>query len=397
MNNILCRLIIVVLLVFSQTLEAQNQIKIGVLTSGEGCNIDWKAALPDYEVVDASEKNFLISQHGWNLESRLLKHKPDYCIIYGGLSDILLQLPSKNIAEAYIYLCNLILQHNVKPILVGVLPARNHPAVNSIISQLNVELQMYASRNGVYYCPADKGLVCKDELDLKYANDDFMLNKKGRNVFAQNISDFINDVVSLTNGNIVSDSTAHNLTSMAVNNILSSMPQKVNIVMLGNSITAGGGNWNNWLERDDVLNAGQGGYTSGQMLWHIDTTVVRLQPKVCFVMAGINDLFNNVPPDVIYRNQIQILNKLRARGIKPVVQLTLYTHENPSLAIRIDAINERIKEYCDKESIDIINLNTQLSVDKNLKKEYTTDGTHLTEEAYGVWSKELIRYIKEKM
>lgn len=71
----------------------------------------------------------------------------------------------------------------------------------------------------------------------------------------------------------------------------------------------------------------------------MDRTVIDTHPKICFVMAGINDLFNNIAPDVIYQNQIQIINNLIKGGIKPVILLTLYTHNNPSLAQKIDYIN----------------------------------------------------------
>lgn len=111
----------------------------------------------------------------------------------------------------------------------------------------------------------------------------------------------------------------------------------------------------------------------------MDRTVIDAHPKICFVMAGINDLFNNIAPDVIYQNQIQIINNLIKSGIKPVILLRLYTHNNLSLAQKIDYINNRIVSYCEKEDIDVINLNPILASEQSLKAEYTTDGTHLTE------------------
>lgn len=389
--------LVVAFLSLSLYVSAQEKVQIGILTNGDACNVDWKNQLSGYVVIDAGVKNFLVSQQGWELDRRLFQHKPDYCIIYGGLPDILLQQPLKNISDAYKYLCSQLVQNGIKPILVQTLPVRNHSAVNSLISQLNADLQVYTAQNNIYCYLPSRNLIVDGELSAEYSPDGFVLNNSGLNCFAQNISAYIDDVVAMNTNAIVSQTTAHNLVSTAISNVMMKSPKNINVVMLGNSITAGGGDWNKWLKRKDMHNAGQGGYTSGQMLWHMDTTVISLHPKICFVMAGINDLFNNIAPDVILRNQIQILTKLKSNNIKPVLQLTLYTHANPSLAKRVEEINDAIKNYCTEQGIDVIDLNILLSNEKSLKKEYTTDGTHLTDAAYRIWSDELTRYLSEKM
>lgn len=397
MRNLYKIFIAITFLSFSLYVNAQEKVKIGILTNGDACNVDWKNQLSGYELIDAGVKNFLVGQQGWELDRRLFQYKPDYCIIYGGLPDILLQQPLKNISDAYKYLCSQLIQNGIKPILLQTLPVRNHPAVNSLISQLNSDLQVYAAQNNIYCCDPSSVLVLNSELSAEYSSDGFMLNDRGLDCFAQNVLAYIDDLVAMNTNTVVSQTTAHNLVSTAISNIMATSPKNVNIVMLGNSITANAKNWNKWLKRKDTHNAGQGGYTTGQMLWHMDTTVISLHPKICFVMAGINDLFNNISPDVILRNQIRILTKLKANNIKPVLQLTLYTHDNPALAKRVDEINDAIKNYCEQEGIDVIDLNILLSNDKSLKKEYTTDGTHLTDAAYRIWSDELTRYLAEKL
>ena len=114
----------ILFLAFPQGIDAQNKIKIGVLTNGEGSNIDWASALSNYDVVDASVKSFLVSQHGWELDRRLLQHSPEFCILYGGLPDILLHLSVKDISEAYKYLCSEMIQNNIKPIIIATLPVK---------------------------------------------------------------------------------------------------------------------------------------------------------------------------------------------------------------------------------------------------------------------------------
>ena len=100
-------------LALPQTIDAQDKIKIGVLTNGEGCNINWTTYLPKFDIVDASVKSFLVSQQGWELDRRLLREKPEFCILYGGLPDILLQLSVKDIFGAYKYLCSEMIYINI--------------------------------------------------------------------------------------------------------------------------------------------------------------------------------------------------------------------------------------------------------------------------------------------
>ncbi|OUQ53382.1 hypothetical protein B5E60_06985 [Alistipes sp. An116] len=66
-----------------------------------------------------------------------------------------------------------------------------------------------------------------------------------------------------------------------------------------------------------------------------------VQPAICFVQGGINDLFNDVSSEVILANQ---------------------------------------------QRIDRPGLNRGLTDDHGLKAQYTTDGPHLTEEGYRIWS-----------
>jgi lysophospholipase L1-like esterase len=58
-------------------------------------------------------------------------------------------------------------------------------------------------------------------------------------------------------------------------------------------------------------------------------------------------------------------------------------------------INETLVEYCKTQNIDWIDLNPSLSDETGLKKEYTTYGTHLKEQAYTIWSKILMEYLEQ--
>jgi len=171
--------------------------------------------------------------------------------------------------------------------------------------------------------------------------------------------------------------------------------KRAKIVMLGNSITHGA-NWNELLNRNDVVERGiSGDLTSGFL--HRLNYVYNLKPKVCFIMGGINDLYYGLKPDEIFDNITKIVDTLRNHKIKIVLQSTLHVKNGSSF---LDTINERVEqlnklltEYADKHKIIFLNLNKGLSSDNHLKEIYTIDGVHLSAAGYKVWSVYLIKLL----
>jgi len=181
-----------------------------------------------------------------------------------------------------------------------------------------------------------------------------------------------------------------------IDRILKESPKQVSIVMLGNSITEGGGDWNKRLGRTDIRNSGQGGYTTGQMLWYLDTCVIKARPEKCFILAGINDLSLKIPLETVYANYIQILDKLRKRKIQAIVQSTLLQTNNLAGNRNVVRLNNLLSTYCAENNLIFIDLNSSLSNVNGLIPEYTTDGTHLTEKGYEVWSNILKPYLNKE-
>ena len=120
------------------------------------------------------------------------------------------------------------------------------------------------------------------------------------------------------------------LAAKRIERILKQSPQTVSIVMLGNSITEYGGDWNARLGRTDIRNSGQGGYTTGQLLWLLDSCVLKAKPKYCFTLAGINDISLGIPVIKAIPNYQTMIDTLLANDIQPIVQSTLYQTGNPS-------------------------------------------------------------------
>lgn len=162
---------------------------------------------------------------------------------------------------------------------------------------------------------------------------------------------------------------------------------KADVVFLGNSITFGG-NWSELLGRDRIINRGIGSDNIPGMLRRL-SQVYKLEPALCFVMAGINDLYTDADADTVFKRYVQLIDSLRAHSIAPVIQSTLHVNpkwkrteeKNPQVA----RLNTLLKKYSADNALAFIDLNAVLSEDGVLKSEYTTDGVHLNAAAYQVW------------
>ena len=162
-------------------------------------------------------------------------------------------------------------------------------------------------------------------------------------------------------------------------------------VMIGDSITQEG-SWNELLRRDDIINRGIAGDTSRGVLYRLDKLPSNLEKA--FIMIGMNDLIWGNTIDHIFNNYVQILDRLKAKNIVPVVQSTLYAGESAnSYNDYVEILNDTLKEYCKAENIKFIDLNDILSPHGQLDDRYTIDGIHLKDEAYTVWADSIKSYL----
>ena len=169
------------------------------------------------------------------------------------------------------------------------------------------------------------------------------------------------------------------------------------IIFFGNSLTFAG-DWNNLLGRDSIVNQGIGGDNTLGMLHRLQY-VYQLHPKVCFVMAGINDIYADVPVEKIFENYKKIIDTLRLKNITPIVQSTLHVNpkwkrteiKNPE----VKKLNILLSEYCAVNKITFVDLNAKLSSNGILNDQFTTDGVHLTPAAYIVWSEMIDPILRE--
>jgi len=175
------------------------------------------------------------------------------------------------------------------------------------------------------------------------------------------------------------------------------------IIMIGNSIIRHG-KWTDLLERKDVINRG----ISGDNLPCICERLEYLKgknAKIWFIEGGINDLPGKAPSE-LFNYYKEIVEFVISENAIPVINLVFYLSPKagekfPSRADykginkSILELNNLLIEYSKQNKIDYIDLNRLISEDNVLKPEFTSDGVHLTIEAYKLWCIEINRLLSK--
>lgn len=176
------------------------------------------------------------------------------------------------------------------------------------------------------------------------------------------------------------------------------------VVMLGNSITECGNDWNLLLGTTNVRNRGISGDIAEGLVSRMGS-IVSGRPQKLFILIGINDISKGIPNDTIVENIEKIVKEFKEKSPKTKIYLQSIMPfdqskrgqnkrlENKTQTV-IDA-NKLIKELAKKHHVTFIDLYPHL-VEKNtdvLKDSYTYDGLHLNKNGYKVWSKILKKYL----
>lgn len=164
-------------------------------------------------------------------------------------------------------------------------------------------------------------------------------------------------------------------------------PQRIKIVMLGNSITYGA-DWNELLTRTDVANRGIGGDVTEGFINRL-SDIYTLNPEICFIMGGINDIVKGIPVNDIYSNFIKIIEGLQSKKITPIIQSTLYVsnklYDWKEINTKVDELNNLLTEYAEAKDVTVIDINKELTTNGALNAAYTYDGLHLLGNGYEKW------------
>jgi len=175
--------------------------------------------------------------------------------------------------------------------------------------------------------------------------------------------------------------------------------KQADIVMFGNSITHGG-NWNEILGRKNVVERGIPSDNTEGMLNRLNS-IIKLNPKIVFILAGVNDIYSGFSAEYVFSNYMKILSNLQKKKIVPIIQSCIYAGENwgkdwnlsrefnLQKNNEIEKLNFMLKDYCLKNNLDFIDLNAKLSANKFLMPDMTYDNLHLNYKGYKAWASEI--------
>lgn len=169
------------------------------------------------------------------------------------------------------------------------------------------------------------------------------------------------------------------------------------IVMLGDSLTEGNA-WGRAFPEFKVLNLGIGGDTCAG-LWCRLGEVVAASPDLVFLMIGTNDFLRGASAEEIVAGHLRIWEELarelpkaelHVQAIPPYMEEAL-----PGLPPNLDImeLNRLLAEEAASRSLPFIDVFSALAdEDRQLPADRTTDGLHLSSQAYRLWE-DLIRTV----
>lgn len=175
------------------------------------------------------------------------------------------------------------------------------------------------------------------------------------------------------------------------------------IVMLGNSLTEGGGDWNKLINTtDSIVNRGISGDCAKGIMERL-SQILPKHPKAIFLMCGINDLSHDIGVDKVVRLCTGLIAKIREEAPETklhVLGLLPFDEDSKWKTLKgksadVPLINARLQDYCEANDITFINFYSKLTLgDTNImSKPFSLDGLHINKFGYQIWAAEITPYI----
>ena len=176
-------------------------------------------------------------------------------------------------------------------------------------------------------------------------------------------------------------------------------------VFMGDSITDG------WAAQDagfftshNYAGRGISGQTTCQMLVRFRQDVINLKPKYVVILAGTNDIAQNIGPishEAIVNNIISMCELAKAHKIKVVICSILPVYQyvwRPEIekpADQIMEINAQLREYAKANKFTYLDYHSAMKDDRNgLPAKLSTDGCHPTKEGYAIMEEMVTKVLK---
>lgn len=179
--------------------------------------------------------------------------------------------------------------------------------------------------------------------------------------------------------------------------------RKGQIVFLGNSLTQHG-KWESYFNNKDVANRGIAGDNTEGMLARV-AEIAESKPRVLFIMAGINDISQNVSNDIIIARIRSIIRQIDIKSPETKIYLQSVLPFNNDFGRykrlvnkerQAVELNKELAQYCKlRGDITFINIYPHLLDKKDkLNAKYTNDGLHLNADGYAIWVEQIRQYVE---
>jgi lysophospholipase L1-like esterase len=101
-----------------------------------------------------------------------------------------------------------------------------------------------------------------------------------------------------------------------------------------------------------VVNKGEGGYLTTQMMARLPGIIEKIQPKYCYIGGGTNDVFRtNFTPEEIAGHYKTMWRELERAQIVPIQLAITGQTVHPELEARIRQTNTLLKAACKQEKV----------------------------------------------
>ena len=176
---------------------------------------------------------------------------------------------------------------------------------------------------------------------------------------------------------------------------------KKEVVTLGKTVFLGDsqiefGNWKKHLNDTTIINRGIAGDNTYGVLARLNDVLI-LKPNQIILEVGINDISKNVPDTIIYKNILQIANKIKTQSPQTRIVVTSIFPINDAVAKEypnifnknnhVENVNNLLKKALINDDFIFIDLHSLMkNLEGKLNQQFAnSDGLHLNSEGYKLW------------
>ena len=351
-------------------------------------------------------------------QSDVVDHHPKAVVILGGINNIAGnngRIAPENIVGCIRSMCEIARSNGITPILCSLLPCNRFfwvpdakPAQDVI--RLNGLLKAYADRAGVTYVDYHSQMSLPDgSMPAEYSSDGCHPVEEGFVRMEEILVPEIERVLTAPQRPVRASGPTDWANFKRYEEQNAALKAAPLLVLMGDSITD---NWASedpdFFEKNPFVGRGISGQTASQMLVRFRRDVIDLKPKAVAIMAGTNDLCQQMasmayyPDDAITGNIAAMCELAEAAGIKVLLcSVTPCAHYIPipdvDAGSRIVALNAWLKSYADTHrNVTYVDYFTPLANAENgLDPGFTYDGIHPAVNLYDDMERILVESVRK--